>query len=176
MSDSISNARNPSARRRWLGAWVMALALPWLALSGAWAHDDEGERSPRGRTRVPMLAAYQQECSACHMAYPPGLLPAASWQGLMQGLPRHFGTDASLDPDTVKKVSTWLTDNAAPSSGRARPPQDRITRSSWFVHEHDELPPSVWQRASVRSAANCVACHAGAEQGDFNEHRVRIPR
>ena len=61
--------------------WAMALLGPWLALSGAWAHDDEGDRPGRARTRVPMLAAYQQECSACHMAYPPGLLPAASWQG-----------------------------------------------------------------------------------------------
>ena len=26
---------------------------------------------------VPALTAYQQVCSVCHFAYPPGLLPAA---------------------------------------------------------------------------------------------------
>jgi hypothetical protein len=60
--------------------------------------------------------------------------------------------------------------------GSAAPPQDRITRSAWFLHEHDELPPTVWQGPSVKSAANCAACHPQADQGDFNEHRVRIPR
>ena len=26
------------------------------------------------------LKAYQEECSSCHYAYPPGLLPEASWK------------------------------------------------------------------------------------------------
>jgi hypothetical protein len=29
------------------------------------------------------------------------MLPAASWQRLMGNLPRHFGTDASLDAATT---------------------------------------------------------------------------
>ena len=31
---------------------------------------------------VPLLPKYQQECAACHVAYPPGMLPADSWQRL----------------------------------------------------------------------------------------------
>lgn len=116
----------------------------------------------------------QWRCAACHMAYPPGMLPASSWQAIMTSLPKHYGSDASLDAASVSKLSAWLMANAAPVS--ARPAQDRITRAGWFVREHDEIAPSVWQRASIKSAANCMACHAGAEQGDFNEHRVRIPR
>ena len=27
---------------------------------------------------VPLLPKYRQECSACHVAYPPGMLPTAS--------------------------------------------------------------------------------------------------
>ena len=49
---------------------------------------------------VPLLPKYQQECAACHVAYPPGMLPKTSWQHLMDNLPRHYGTDASLDPAT----------------------------------------------------------------------------
>jgi mono/diheme cytochrome c family protein len=28
----------------------------------------------------------------------------------------------------------------------------------------------------VKSAANCIACHTQADQGNFDEHTVRIPR
>jgi hypothetical protein len=125
----------------------------------------------------PLLPKYRQECSSCHLAYPPGSLPAASWQRLLADLPHHFGTDASLDPATVNQLSAWLTAHAA--GGRrtsTTPPEDRITRSAWFVHEHAEVPAAVWKRPAVKSPSNCAACHAGAEQGAFDEHAVRIPR
>ena len=127
--------------------------------------------------RVPLLPAYQQECSACHVAYPPGMLPAASWRRIMNDLSHHYGTDASLDPATVKQISVWL-DTYAGTYKRVReePPQDRITRSAWFIRKHDEVPASVWTRPSVRSASNCAACHTQANQGAFNEHDIRIPR
>ncbi len=126
---------------------------------------------------APALPKYQQECAACHVAYPPGLLPAASWQRLMSNLPRHFGTDASLDPATAKEISTWLTQNAATRKRLAAPPpEDRITRSDWFVRKHDEVPAATWKRASIKSASNCSACHSRADQGDFDEDSVRIPR
>ena len=43
-------------------------------------------------------------------------------------------------------------------------------------NEHDEIPAQVFKRASIGSAANCIACHSGAEQGYFDEDSVRIPR
>ena len=75
-------------------------------------------------------------------------------------------------------ITRWLSANAGTGrrSAGTPPPEDRITRSSWFVHEHDEVAPSVWKRASVRSPANCAACHVGAEQGRFDEHALRIPK
>jgi mono/diheme cytochrome c family protein len=127
--------------------------------------------------RVPLSPQYRQECAACHIAYPPGMLPAASWQRLMNGLPRHFGTDASLDPESVRQLAGWLGANAGNNRRvREAPPEDRITRSSWFVREHDEVAASTWQRPAIRSASNCIACHTRSDQGDFNEHDVRIPR
>ncbi|MEJ6004662.1 diheme cytochrome c [Paucibacter sp. AS339] len=150
------------------------LALSLLAASAAARGDDDGPRGPR----LPLLPKYQQECAACHLAYPPGMLPAASWQRLMATLPKHFGTDASLDAASVAELNRWLLANAG-SAKRERkeaPPEDRITRSSWFVRQHDEVAPATWRRASIKSAANCAACHPQANQGDFNEHRVRIPK
>jgi mono/diheme cytochrome c family protein len=131
----------------------------------------------RSRPRATPLPAYQQECAACHLAYPAGLLPADSWQRLMGELSRHFGTDASLDAATTRAISTWLAANAGkPRRLRAAAPQDRITTSAWFTHEHDEVPRATWQLPAVKSAANCAACHTRADQGDFSEHHVRLPR
>jgi hypothetical protein len=154
--------------------WRTACAALVLAVgcaSAAWAEDDHHQQA------VPLLPQYKQECAACHVAFPPGLLPAASWQRLMNNLPRHFGTDASLDPATVKTVSSWLVANAG-TSRRVRevPPEDRITRSAWFIRKHDEVSAATWRLPAVKSAANCAACHTGADQGDFNERNIRIPR
>lgn len=151
-----------------LGTTALA-ALVLLATPGARA-DGEGRTA-----RVPLNPKYQQECAACHLAYPPGMLPAASWQRLMGALPRHFGSDASLDPATLQELSAWLGANAG-TRVREEPPQDRITRSAWFVRKHDEVAASTWKLPAVKSAANCAACHTRAEQGDFNERYVRIPR
>ena len=135
------------------------------------ANDDH--RGPR----LPLLPKYQQECASCHVAYAPGLLPAESWQRLLNNLPHHFGTDASLDAASTTTLSTWLVANAGTSRrGREAPPEDRITKSAWFVREHGEVSAATWKRASVKSPSNCSACHAQGDQGDFNEHSVRIPR
>jgi hypothetical protein len=132
------------------------------------------------RVDAPQLPAYQQECGACHLAYPPGLLPAASWQHLMANLPRHFGSDASLDKAPHQQISGWLQANAGSFKKVARdpspPPQDRISLAPWFVRKHHEIAASTWQRKAIGSAANCVACHAQAAEGDFSEHGVRVPK
>lgn len=128
----------------------------------------------------PLLPAYRAECGACHLAYPPALLPAASWARLMAGLGRHYGSDASLDATTTRTIGDWLAANA----GRYRklqreaapPPEDRITRAAWFLREHDEVPASTWKRADVKGAAHCAACHLQADQGDFSERHIRVPR
>ena len=144
-----------------------------LALAGAGALADGDQHAPR----VPLLPQYQQECASCHVAYPPGMLPAASWRRIAEGLAQHYGTDASLDAATLQRLSVWLNANAATGRRlRDAPPEDRITRSAWFVREHDEVSPATWKRPAVKSAANCAACHTRADQGEFRERDIRIPR
>lgn len=156
-------------RPRVNGAWLVLTAA--IGITCAAVADDE-QRTPR----VPMLPLYLQECAACHVAYPPGMLPAVSWQRVMNDLPHHFGTDASLDTATVKELASWLNANAgAYKHASERPPEDRITRSAWFIREHDEVPAATWKLPVVRSASNCIACHTRADQGDFSERHVRIP-
>ena len=127
--------------------------------------------------QAPLLPQYKAECASCHLAYPPGMLPAASWQRLMSNLQRHFGTDASVDAAAAKELSAWLSANAGTDRRvRDAPPEDRITRSAWFIREHHEVSAATWQRPAIKGAANCAACHTRADQGDFSERSIRIPR
>ena len=145
------------------------LAISAIGLAGA--HADSGPMMPRS---VPQ--AYTQECAACHTAYPPGMLPARSWQRIMGGLDQHFGTDASLDAATVTQLGQWLQTHAGTYKRvNEEPPQDRITRSAWFERKHRGIDPAVWKHASVKSAANCAACHTGAHQGQYDDDNLRFP-
>lgn len=120
---------------------------------------------------------WREECGSCHIAYPPRLLPAASWRVLLERLDRHFGVDGSVDPTRLAAIRSFLETHAA-QAGRTASGTDtpRISTLPWFAREHAEISPEVWARPSVRSRANCAACHSAAEQGVFSEAGIRIPR
>lgn len=148
-----------------LCAMVASLAAPANSLA------DSGRLMPKSAP-----AAYTQECASCHLAYPPGLLPARSWQRLMSGLDKHYGSDASLDAVTTQQINAWLQAHAGTYKRvNEEPPQDRITRSAWFERKHRKVDLAVWKLASVKSPANCAACHTGAERGDFDDDNLQFP-
>jgi len=120
---------------------------------------------------------FQQECSSCHIAYSPGLLPAESWRKMMSGLGKHFGSDASLDAQDNKEITAFLVSNASNRWSAPTAPL-RISESIWFKRKHDshEIDPAVWKNPQVKSPANCAACHPKAERGDYNERDIRIPK
>lgn len=149
--------------------WAIALAFASLGAAAG-----VGATSPKSATPP---AAYTEECGACHTAYPAQLLPKASWQRVMAGLDTHYGSNASLDAGVHQSISTWLQAQAGQGKrAQEEPPQDRITRSAWFVREHREINAAVYKRPSIKSAANCSACHSGAAKGNFEEDSVRIPK
>lgn len=133
----------------------------------------------RGRPVMPgaINAKFQKECSDCHVAYAPGLLPAASWNKVMTGLDKHFGVDASISPADASEITKFLVNNAS-NRWTANTAPLRITDSVWFKTKHNEreVKPEVWKRASIKGAFNCTACHAGADKGDFNERGIKIPK
>lgn len=147
-----------------------ALVLATLPLALA-CHAAEHENT--GRIAWPK--AYAQECAACHVAYPPQMLPATSWARLMGGLDKHFGTDASLDATDVQQLSRWLQNNADRRAATPAPPEDRVTRTARFERKHRQIEPATWRLPSVRSASNCMACHTGADKGQYSEHALRMP-
>ncbi len=170
---------------------VFIMVLVGAATCSALADDDENEdhHSDHKRRHVaaPSDPAYKAECGSCHMLYPPGLLPARSWNAMMGGLRDHFGENASLDPAMRQKLTEFLTENAADRVVQRRsqkiaqsiPSQQsplRFTETHYFKRQHDEVKDSVWARKSVGSPANCVACHGRAEAGIFSEDEIRVPK
>lgn len=121
-------------------------------------------------------ASYEAECASCHMAYPPALLSEQSWKNVMSSLSKHFGTDASVDAKTQAEITSWLMKNAATRQKYSETaPENRITKTSWFIRKHDEVRADVWKRASIKSPANCGACHIDAAKGIFSENNIKIP-
>ena len=140
--------------------------------------EEEGEEheGAEGMRLTATNATWKAECSACHIAYPPGLLPASSWKSLMGSLDKHFDTDASLDAKQTAEILDFLEKNAAPEPRKtvSTTPNLRITETAWFKHEHDEVPAITWKK--LKSPSNCLACHTKADQGNFDEHAVQLPK
>lgn len=114
-------------------------------------------------------ADFRRECSACHMAYPPGLLPARSWHKLMQGLSNHFAEDASLDKATTQRITDYLVAHAADSPYGPRGVLDGLPANATPIRITDmpfwrEIHPQLLERGvgtgpGIRTAANCARCH-----------------
>ncbi len=152
-----------------VAAWTVGL----LAGMAIIAH----EAMAGGKPIAPPNERFRSECGSCHVAYPPQLLAAPAWRRIMSQLEQHFGTDASVDPAAAADIAAYL-ERYSGSDRRTGPTPDslRITETRWFLHEHREVPAAVWNLPAVKSAANCAACHTSAEQSDFRERNIRIPR
>ena len=120
--------------------------------------------------------SYEAECASCHMSYPPGLLGEKNQQNIMGNLGKHFGADASVDAKDQAEITNWLKRNAASKQKYSElAPENRITKTTWFIREHDEIRADVWKRPSIKSPANCGACHTSANEGIFSEKNVKVP-
>jgi cytochrome b len=130
-------------------------------------------------------AEYGAECGACHTAYHPSLLPAASWQAIIAGLDDHFGEDASLPADTATAIAAWLAANAAETwdteaanSFRLLAPDAklRVTATPFWTRRHAAIPAAVFAQPSVGGKIQCSACHRDADSGRFDDAAIAIPQ
>jgi hypothetical protein len=161
-----------NANKRWIFdsvVWSVSLLFAFGLLLDHALADSKGFSATN--------ATWKAECGSCHLAYPPSLLPAPAWRRLMAGLDKHFGTDASVDARAAAEIGAFLESNAGAGKKRGTDSGTlRISETPWFRRKHDEVAASTWKNSKVQTAANCTACHAGAERGNFDEHAVRIPR
>jgi hypothetical protein len=122
----------------------------------------------------------KEECGSCHLVFAPSMLPASSWTRMMGDLKNHFGDDASVEPAIAKRITEYLTSNAADTGGNrysgkllrgvstSNAPL-RITELPKWVSEHRKVPAWEWKHKDVRTKANCAACHLDAQQGYYDE-------
>ena len=118
----------------------------------------------------------REECSACHFAFPPSMLAAASWTDMMNTLESHFGEDASLDEDSVASITNYLNSNSADASwignrfsrGQTNDWPIRITETDHWLREHKNQSFKTEDFENIYRS-DCVACHDNAANGDFRE-------
>ncbi len=169
-----------SSRPLWV-TLVFGATLALLVWGGIWF----SAKPPFGVPTGPMNPTYAEECSACHIAYAPSLLPAKNWGTLMSQLDNHFGEDASLDQKSVDEITTWLFANAADSVdtkpahvfSRTNPTYPvAITETPFWKNTHRTIPDAVFTRAPIYDNGNCNACHKDAESGAFYPANISIPK
>ena len=141
-------------------------------------------RPGRGAPPVAQDPMFAEQCGACHLALPPSLAPAATWNGILSDLAHHFGADATLSADQVAHIRAWLDANAAehwdnlPSHLLRRPAADgslRITDTPGWRRTHRHIPDAVFAMKPVYRRSDCEECHADAATGRFAPQRIAIP-
>ncbi len=132
-------------------------------------------------------ALYLEECGSCHFAYQPGLLPARSWNKLMDGLANHFDENAELPIDELNTLRSFLLENAADHADYKRSRKImkslhpdtihlRATDTPYLKRKHRKLSSKmVTENLEVNSISNCDSCHTQASSGSFSESSINIP-
>ncbi len=163
-------------------ALALGMMLGSLLLAGGW---NLSARPDFQAPLAPLDAGYAQECSACHIAYHPSLLPRPAWSALMATLDEHFGEDASLDAKTTEELTAYLSAHSAEAfdtkaanrltvTDPAHP--FTITRSPFWTRTHADIPDAVFASQAVKSKGNCAACHGDAASGRFYPGTISIPK
>ncbi len=177
---STPDAVRPATARPILAGFVVLLLLAGaarlvLSLSA---------RPAFGVPAGPLEPTYGKECGSCHMAYPPSLAPSTRWIAIMDGLPDHFGEDASLKPDLMSRIRAYLTMNsaekwdtrAAHELALANPDDPlRLTATPYWTRTHRRIPETVFKSRAVGAKGACNACHGDASTGRFDPQNIHVP-
>jgi len=167
---------------------ILAICLFLISFSPeAIADHDDDRKKHESKYLTPVNnETFKQECGACHFAYQPGLLPSGSWEKILNNLPSHFDEEVSLDQETKKIINEYLQANAAENSSAKRARKIlkslrgqtplRISETPYILEKHDELNSNIFSRQSIGSRSNCIACHPEAEQGNYDDDFVKMPK
>ncbi|WP_457747764.1 cytochrome b/b6 domain-containing protein [Sulfurimonas sp.] len=129
---------------------------------------------------------FAQECSSCHILYPPFLLPESSWNTMMDDLENHFGDDASLDKADVLSIRNYLLSHSANNSTKEAAfyilqslennSTIAITKTPYWIKRHKNIDKNIFHTKKVLKKSNCKACHKNFEQGLLNDSDIEIPK
>lgn len=104
---------------------------------------------------------YLENCSSCHIALPPAVLPTQSWKSLLEDS-QHYGTNLKplLDP-TRNLVWRYLSTFSRSQLQNEETPY-RVNNSRYFkaLHPQVNLPRPV-------QLSGCISCHPSAKEYNF---------
>ncbi|HZP85387.1 MAG TPA: hypothetical protein VFB54_01105 [Burkholderiales bacterium] len=171
-------------RKRWGKAALVSAAIMAALALGA------GGLTPAfaaGRSVLaPADPTYVKECGSCHIAYSPELLPSRSWQRVMGGLADHFGESATVDAETQKRITDYLTAHAAEKgtneqsvqimrSLRADETPLRITQVPYIAGLHAAaLEDLRGGTPRPHTLAECGVCHYKVQAGNYTDRQYSV--
>lgn len=106
---------------------------------------------------------YLENCSTCHIALPPQVMPTQTWGSLLQDS-QHYG--ATIQPLTQPALQiTWdyISTYSRPIIERERVPY-RLAQSRYFKALH----PNVEFTEPI-APSSCISCHPAAAQFNFRQ-------
>ncbi len=106
---------------------------------------------------------YRENCSTCHLALPPAVLPIQTWKNIIQDS-QHYGAQIKplVDPERIL-VWRYLSTFSRPLLKEESTPY-RVDRSRYFKALH----PQVELKRPVK-INSCVTCHPSAEEFNFRQ-------
>lgn len=192
---AMIDGRKPGEARDAIASRATGVAVAMLcglSLFGGWYFRGYAQATPEKpylpytSPPLPANALWQEECGSCHLAYHPSLLPARSWQRMLDGQADHFGEDLGLDTETLAALVAFARDNAAEKRASeaatgvalSTPAADaplRITELPYWRAQHADIPAGAFKRGQVHGKGDCAACHLDAEAATFEDGAMRLP-
>jgi hypothetical protein len=107
---------------------------------------------------------YLENCSTCHIALPPPVLPSQTWRQLLQDT-QHYGRQLQpiVDPPRIL-IWNYLQTFSRPLDLKEEQIPFRVERSRFFKALHPRVEFS--QPISVK---NCLNCHPSASEYNFRK-------
>ncbi len=104
---------------------------------------------------------YVNQCATCHVALPPAVLPAQTWQTLVTD-PAHYGVSLpATTPFDQQLMLNYLQVYSRAHQGRGSVPY-RLKDSVYFqaLHPTVALPQPL-------NLSSCIGCHPGASEENY---------
>ncbi|MEL7038678.1 MAG: cytochrome C [Cyanobacteria bacterium J06592_8] len=179
----MSNIRRYFSRLRLRSVGVLTLGIFLFSLLGNWAAQSSTTPFPQNPADLQLIPSnqiatvdwvppryqlsqqlYLENCSSCHVALPPEVLPSQAWRQILQDS-QHYGRQLPplVDPSRIL-IWNYLQTFSRPINLKEEPLPYRVERSRFFKAIH----PRVQFSQSI-SVNNCLNCHPAASDYSFQE-------
>jgi len=143
--------------------WGMSLAMSTPKIAQA-ATVIPGPVDPIPERYQQGYKLYLENCSGCHIAIPPEVLPTDSWRQILLEIDQHNGKKLDIIGPIVQIMWNYMRAFSRPQIKQTEdePIPELIRESRYFkaLHPQVDLPKRLTHQS-------CVTCHPGVEQYDY---------